>query len=75
MCPRCGQESLAKLAESPVTGVWEVHQCELCFYSWRSTEPARRTQRAQYPEPFRMTRAEVDAAQQMPVVPALRAAR
>lgn len=75
MCPRCGHEVLVKLADSPRPGVWEVHQCRLCLYTWRSTEPARRTQRAHYPEEFRMTQADIDAAQELPVVPPLGAAR
>ena len=75
MCPRCGHEVLAKLADSPVPGVWEVHQCQLCLYTWRNTEPARRTRRELYPEEFRMTRADIDNAPEVPAVPPLRAAR
>lgn len=72
-CPRCDAGTIEQLATSPVPGVWEVLQCTRCLYSWRTTEPARRTTRAEYPERFRWTQADLDAAHPVPTVPPLRA--
>ena len=72
-CPRCDAATLERLATSPVPGVWEVLQCTRCLYSWRTTEPARRSNRAEYPERFRWTQADIDSAHPVPTVPPLRA--
>ena len=71
-CPRCDHPAVGKLATSPVPGVWEVLQCERCLYTWRTTEPARRTTRELYPEAFRMTQDDIDRAPEVPSVPPLR---
>ncbi|WP_414505851.1 non-oxidative hydroxyarylic acid decarboxylases subunit D [Streptomyces sp. NEAU-L66] len=55
-CPRCAANRTEQLATSPVPGVWDVLQCRTCLYTWRTTEPVRRTSRDAYPEEFRMTR-------------------
>lgn len=75
VCPRCAHEKIEKLTESPVPGVWEVLQCRLCLYAWRTSEPARRTRREAYPLEFRMTRADIDRAPEVPAVPPLRPRR
>ncbi|WP_182544220.1 non-oxidative hydroxyarylic acid decarboxylases subunit D [Halosaccharopolyspora lacisalsi] len=72
MCPRCAHESISKLAGSPVAGAWEVLQCQRCLYTWRTTEPDRRTKRDSYPEAFKMTQADIDNAPEVPAIPALR---
>lgn len=74
ICPRCAFETVGKLATSPVPGVWDVLQCGQCLYTWRTTEPARRTQRDAYPEQFRMTLADIENAIEVPAVPPLRTA-
>ena len=71
-CPRCDDGDAVAIATSPVRGAWEIYQCAACMYFWRSTEPRRRTDRALYPEEFRMTRAEIEDAPQVPTVPPLR---
>jgi hypothetical protein len=71
MCPRCADEDVQRLAVSPVNGVWEVLQCARCLYTWRTTEPPRRTQREHYPDAFRMTQADIDNAPEVPTVPPL----
>jgi hypothetical protein len=72
ICPRCAWETAHQLASSPVPDVWQVWQCERCLYTWRTSEPDRRTRRSAYPERFRITRADIDAASEMPAVPPLR---
>ncbi|MFD6531762.1 non-oxidative hydroxyarylic acid decarboxylases subunit D [Streptomyces sp. NPDC060184] len=74
ICPRCAFEKVGKLATSPVPGVWDVLQCGQCLYTWRTTEPARRTRRDAYPEQFRMTLADIENAIEVPAVPPLRTA-
>lgn len=72
LCPRCAFETVGTLATSPVPGVWDVLQCRRCLYTWRTTEPARRTSRDAYPERFRMTEADIENAVEVPAVPPLR---
>lgn len=72
VCPRCGHEHLEVLYESPVSGVWTVMQCQTCLYSWRTSEPLRRSDRAHYPEPFQMSENELTHAEAIPPVPPLR---
>ncbi|GAA2596113.1 non-oxidative hydroxyarylic acid decarboxylases subunit D [Streptomyces axinellae] len=71
ICPRCAFEQLGTLAASPVPDVWEVLQCRQCLYTFRTTEPARRTRREHYPETFRMTPEEIAGAVEVPAVPPL----
>lgn len=73
ICPRCAHETIEHLTTSPVPGVWEVFQCARCLYTWRTSEPARRTQRDAYPVEFRMTQADIDNAPEVPVIPPLEA--
>ncbi|HCI4587143.1 TPA: hypothetical protein NO899_002108 [Klebsiella quasipneumoniae subsp. quasipneumoniae] len=71
ICPRCADEKIDVMAKSPVKGVWAVYQCQHCLYTWRDTEPLRRTSREHYPEAFRMTQKDIDEAPQVPHVPPL----
>ncbi|SJN55353.1 non-oxidative hydroxyarylic acid decarboxylases subunit D [Vibrio ruber] len=71
ICPRCAHEEIALLAQSPVADVWTVHQCQRCLYTWRSTEPLRRTSREHFPDAFKMTPEEIDNAMQLPEIPPL----
>jgi vanillate/4-hydroxybenzoate decarboxylase subunit D len=75
ICPRCAHEAIEQLFTSPVPGVWEVLQCQLCLYSWRTSEPDRRTRRDTYPETFMMTAADIDNAPAVPSIPPLRVLR
>lgn len=71
LCPRCTWETINRLACSPVAGVWEVLQCGRCLYTWRTTEPERRTSRDAFPEKFRLTQDDIDNAPEVPSVPPL----
>jgi vanillate/4-hydroxybenzoate decarboxylase subunit D len=70
-CPRCDHETIEKLYSSPVPGVWDVLQCQQCLYTWRTSEPARRTQRDAYPASFKMTAADIANAPEVPTIPPL----
>jgi hypothetical protein len=70
-CPRCEATRIEQLATSPVPGIWDVLQCQACLYTWRTTEPARRTTRDAYPEAFRMTQADIEGAHDVPAIPPL----
>jgi hypothetical protein len=74
ICPRCACRTVEKIFSSPVTGVWDVLQCQQCFYMWRTSEPARRTQRDAYPKAFMVTVEDIQNASEMPTVPPLRTA-
>lgn len=71
-CPRCAFEAVDTLHTSPVPGVWNVLQCRRCLYTWRTSEPARRTRREAYPEQFRMTPQDIENAPEVPALPPLR---
>lgn len=71
ICPRCANERIELMAKSPVPNVWTVHQCQRCLYTWRSSEPLRRTSREHYPEQFRMTQKDIDEAPEVPIIPPL----
>ncbi|KFZ38929.1 4-hydroxybenzoate decarboxylase [Shewanella mangrovi] len=71
ICPRCNDEHVEVLADSPVPDVWQVFQCQHCLYTWRSTEPLRRTSPEHYPEAFKMTQADIDNAPMVPSIPPL----
>ncbi len=43
ICPRCADEQIEVMVKSPVKDVWTVYQCQHCLYTWRDTEPLRRT--------------------------------
>ncbi|MFF9496001.1 non-oxidative hydroxyarylic acid decarboxylases subunit D [Streptomyces flaveolus] len=73
-CARCAHESIRTLYSSPVPGVWDVLQCDRCLYTWRTSEPSRRTRRDAYPEAFRLTQADIENATEVPAVPPLRTA-
>ncbi|EAN0853277.1 hypothetical protein G6162_003324 [Salmonella enterica] len=71
ICPRCADEHIELMATSPVKGVWTVYQCQHCLYTWRDTEPLRRTSREHYPQTFRMTQKDIDNAPMVPSIPPL----
>lgn len=72
ICPRCAFETVETLFTSPVPDVWNVLQCQQCLYCWRTSEPARRTQRDEYPDSFKMTAQDIANAPELPAIPALR---
>ena len=71
LCPRC-TFAAELLASSPVPDAWDILQCTECLYTWRTTEPERRTTRGAYPEAFRLTRNQIDSVPAMPAVPVTR---
>ncbi|MBT2502878.1 non-oxidative hydroxyarylic acid decarboxylases subunit D [Curtobacterium sp. ISL-83] len=71
VCPRCGAETIATIALSPAAGVWELRQCERCLYTWRTTEPARRSQRDAYPDAFKLTEHDLLHVEEIPRIPPL----
>lgn len=64
-CPRCEHESISTIAKSPIEGAWEIYQCDLCFYSWRSTEDPH------VDDVFKLTPEEIENLQVIPPVPPL----
>ena len=71
ICPRCAFDTIEELYTSPVPGVWDVLQCQQCLYCWRTSEPARRTDRDVYPDSFKMTVADIANAPEVPAIPPL----
>jgi vanillate/4-hydroxybenzoate decarboxylase subunit D len=72
VCPRCRSNSTALRAVSPVAGVWIVYGCDVCFYTWRSTEPETNTNPERYPEVFPLKQDDLPGLQVAPAIPALR---
>ncbi|MEH2920014.1 non-oxidative hydroxyarylic acid decarboxylases subunit D [Samsonia erythrinae] len=71
VCPRCGHDHINEMAHSPVSGIWTVYQCDRCIYTWRSTEPPRRSDRSHYPQAFRMDSKDIADAPAIPAIPDL----
>jgi vanillate/4-hydroxybenzoate decarboxylase subunit D len=67
-CPRCDERRVRVLTTSPVARAWTMYTCDVCFYSWRSTEPPSVTDPATYPAAFKIIAAEIP---DMPVVPTI----
>jgi hypothetical protein len=49
-----------------MAGAWTVTICRRCRYSGRSTEPLPNRSRDHYPDRFRLTQADIDAARDVP---------
>lgn len=64
-CPRCDFEQISTIAKSPIEGVWEVYQCDQCFFSWRSIEDVKVS------PVFRLTKEKIDGLQIIPPIPPL----
>lgn len=62
LCPRCESAAVSTLAHSPISGAWTMFGCGICFYAWRSTEPAAATDPEQYPLGFKIDPASIDRA-------------
>jgi len=71
-CPRCDSAGPEILSHSPVAGVWTVYHCNVCFFTWRSTEPDFITDGRKYPANFKFTPAEMAQFDIMPAVPELK---
>ena len=67
-CPRCDAAKSKIVAHSPVKGVWEMCMCPVCFYFWRSTEPAYATQAAAMNPSFRIKQEDIPNFSVMPEV-------
>lgn len=72
ICPRCAHDHIDIVAKSKVKDTWTVYQCQKCLYTWRDTEPKRRTQREFYPESFYMTQEDINNALEIPTIPPLK---
>jgi hypothetical protein len=48
--------------------MWEVLTCRRCTYLWRTTEPARTSSRAAYPEQYRWTLELIERAPDVPAI-------
>lgn len=73
ICPRCEAGKTEIVTTSPVEGAWVVYNCPVCFYSWRSTEPAYATTAAHYNPHFKIRQSEIENFIVVPSVPPLRA--
>ncbi|MGH1553408.1 non-oxidative hydroxyarylic acid decarboxylases subunit D [Streptomyces sp. L7] len=71
ICPRCAHDTVDTVSTSPVPGVWDAPVRPLPLHVAHLTEPDRRTRREAYPDEFRMTPADIEAAPEVPVVPPL----
>jgi vanillate/4-hydroxybenzoate decarboxylase subunit D len=70
-CPRCSARTVELLATAQAGDAWQVLHCTRCRYSWRTTEPARRTDPDAYPPQFKLSQADLDDAPEVPPVPPL----
>ncbi|MGA9173589.1 MAG: non-oxidative hydroxyarylic acid decarboxylases subunit D [Thermoactinomyces sp.] len=68
-CPRCETKKAEVVTKSPVKGAWEVYQCPVCLFTWRSSEPETITNPEKYNKAFKVDPADVPLATQVPAVP------
>jgi vanillate/4-hydroxybenzoate decarboxylase subunit D len=73
-CPRCLTGDARVIARSPKPGVWTMHLCTVCLYTWRSTEPDYATSADALSPRFRIDPSCLGEARAMPEVPPLRKA-
>ena len=71
-CPRCLTGNVRVVARSPRPGVWTMHLCTVCFYTWRSTEPDYATSAEALSPRFRIDPSRLGEGRAMPEVPPLR---
>ena len=64
-CPRCDFAGVSVIAKSPIEGVWEVYECDQCYFSWRSTEDI------DVHDVFKLTKEKIDGLQIIPPIPPL----
>jgi vanillate/4-hydroxybenzoate decarboxylase subunit D len=67
-CPRCETEQSYALVESPVKGCWVVYLCPVCYFVWRSTEPAEVTDPQLYNPDFKVRPSEIPRFREVPPV-------
>ncbi len=70
-CPRCDSELVSVMVKSPVGHAWEVYLCDICKFSWRSTEGENITDPEQYDKRFKLNSEEFNKLDQIPPVPPL----
>src|SRR3979409_1238764 len=71
-CPRCLTGDARVVARSPRPGVWTMHLCTVCFYTWRSTEPDYATSAEALSPRFRIDPSRLGEGRAMPEIPPLR---
>ena len=67
-CPRCLMDSASVISKSPVPGVWEMYNCSVCGYSWRSTDVLQNRSPEHFPEEFRWDSSQFDKLASYPPV-------
>ena len=72
VCPRCRSNAAKLRAKSPVADAWIVFGCDICFYTWRSTEATENTDPNKYPQVFKLDPAEIAKLPGVPNIPPLR---
>jgi protein-arginine kinase activator protein McsA len=72
ICPRCDTEDIEVVTKSPVGDVWEMYVCKTCWYSWRSTESADKTDPKKYNKKFKIKAENIDKMIVIPAIPPLR---
>ncbi|WP_085523671.1 non-oxidative hydroxyarylic acid decarboxylases subunit D [Tuberibacillus sp. Marseille-P3662] len=69
ICPRCESEKVEKIAESPVSGKWDMFLCHTCLFSWRSTEPEAIQDPELYNKHFKIDQHDIPNYDNVPVIP------
>ena len=69
VCPRCDSNNVKVLTKAPVDDAWEVYICEVCYYSWRSTEADDLLDPAKYDKRFKIDPAKISDLIQIPPIP------
>lgn len=71
-CPRCDSKDSTVISKSPIVDIWEMYQCSVCLFTWRSNEPEYITNPEKYNKAFKVKPEDIPMVDIVPAVPALK---
>lgn len=72
ICPRCDSQEVALLVKAPKDDAWEVYKCDVCLFTWRSTESQDITDPDKYDKRFKIDPRSIPLLQVIPPIPELK---
>lgn len=71
ICPRCDSKSVELMVKAPVDNAWEVYICNVCDFSWRSTEEDDVKDPQKYDQRFKINPQIIPSLGVIPPIPKL----
>ncbi|MBE6185515.1 non-oxidative hydroxyarylic acid decarboxylases subunit D [Heyndrickxia ginsengihumi] len=69
ICPRCDSKEATVISKSPKKGVWEMYECPVCLFTWRSNEPESIANPEKYNRAFKVNPANIPHTDIVPAIP------